>query len=349
MLPTRLDRAPGPSLHRSATRGAAALRAAPFALRRWRAAMADAASSPCSSALAAARCQLVAGRGAAGRTQALANNNGPPSRGASTSSPATPAAPSDEAAAVATLAASLALGALLSGAGVGLDDSLPAAVQGPSAVLGWSYFSAWTVSFFPQARAPRAARPRAGNIARAPRASRLAGCGGGLSWEAHTHAPGGSRWHASGDPSSCRMRALAPTSPARPRPPRPAAQILDNHRTRDVSGLSPDYILFSAVGYGCYTAYTGALLLRWAGASHGRGGGPQRRRAPGQRLAAIQSSAAAGAAAKAAAVPIAHSAPSHLAAPTPPPRAAARCARPMPRRTGARCPTSARPTFALRP
>ncbi|KAI8476214.1 MAG: hypothetical protein J3K34DRAFT_516640 [Monoraphidium minutum] len=131
---------------------------------------------------------------AAARAAALNNGHVAPATSSGSSSDggaagATAAGPllSDEAAAVATLAASLALGALLSGAGLGMDESLPPGARRVSSLLGWSYFSAWTISFAPQ--------------------------------------------------------------------------IVDNQRTRDVSGLSPDYILFSAIGYGCYTAYTAALLF----------------------------------------------------------------------------------------
>lgn len=109
----------------------------------------------------------------------------------SSSSPVGGTAPtpssSGETPAVATLVASLVLGGLLGGAGVGLDESLPESAQQLSAALGWSYFLAWSVSFWPQ--------------------------------------------------------------------------IMDNHRTRDVSGLSPDYLLFSLLGYICYGAYTGALYF----------------------------------------------------------------------------------------
>lgn len=96
---------------------------------------------------------------------------------------------SDEASAFAALAASLAVGGVLGGVlGVGLDESLPgAAVQHASAALGWAYFSAWSLSFWPQ--------------------------------------------------------------------------ILENQRTGDVSGLSPDYLLYSLLGYVSYAAYTAALCF----------------------------------------------------------------------------------------
>ncbi|GBF88420.1 hypothetical protein Rsub_01132 [Raphidocelis subcapitata] len=38
-------------------------------------------------------------------------------------------------------------------------------------------------------------------------------------------------------------------------------QIIENHRTRDVSGLSPDYLLYSLLGFVCYSAYTAALYF----------------------------------------------------------------------------------------
>jgi len=96
-------------------------------------------------------------------------------------------AASEEATAVAALSASIAVGAVLGSAGLGLDDSLPDSVRHLSGGLGWAYFTCWSISFWPQ--------------------------------------------------------------------------IVDNHRTRDVSGLSPDYLLYSLVGYVCYAAYTGALCF----------------------------------------------------------------------------------------
>lgn len=58
---------------------------------------------------------------------------------------------SDEASAVAALSLSLAVGLVLGpGLGVGLDESLPETAQGWSAALGWGYFTAWSLSFWPQ-------------------------------------------------------------------------------------------------------------------------------------------------------------------------------------------------------
>lgn len=94
----------------------------------------------------------------------------------------------EESAAVAVLAASIAAGVFLGDTlGIGLDDSLPESVQRVSSSLGWSYFMAWSCSFWPQ--------------------------------------------------------------------------IIENQRTKDVSGLSPDYLLFSLLGYAWYGAYNGALLF----------------------------------------------------------------------------------------
>jgi hypothetical protein len=61
---------------------------------------------------------------------------------------------SDEASAAASLGASIAVGALLGGAGVGLDDALPEGAQHLSSALGWMYFTAWSISFWPQVGRP---------------------------------------------------------------------------------------------------------------------------------------------------------------------------------------------------
>lgn len=60
---------------------------------------------------------------------------------------------SEEATAVTALAASITVGVLLGSAGVGLDDSLPESARHLSSALGWAYFTAWSISFWPQVRA----------------------------------------------------------------------------------------------------------------------------------------------------------------------------------------------------
>lgn len=50
--------------------------------------------------------------------------------------------------AIASLSTSLIGGAGLAALGLGVEDSLPLFAQTPSNVLGWSYFLAWSISFY---------------------------------------------------------------------------------------------------------------------------------------------------------------------------------------------------------
>jgi hypothetical protein len=97
--------------------------------------------------------------------------------GAPQAAPGAPAGADDARAALATLAAALAFGALLGGAGVGLDPALPEPVQPVSAALGWSYFSAWGAAFFPQVGGGRAPTTTRGRRAGGPRAGKGAPAG----------------------------------------------------------------------------------------------------------------------------------------------------------------------------
>jgi PQ loop repeat len=56
----------------------------------------------------------------------------------------------EAAAAAGALAGCLALGAVLAGAGLAWDPALPPGAVLPSSALGWAYFLAWSLSFWPQ-------------------------------------------------------------------------------------------------------------------------------------------------------------------------------------------------------